>query len=379
MGVFSSMQIPLSTAADTSAASALPASGWTQAAIDWFLGSGIQAQSGGVARYYRIDRGEYLPVSTEITAYAAAFLCYLYRQTGRADCLQPALAAARYLTRTAWRPPLATIPFECDGVQEYAYFFDLGIITRALLALWRQTAESEFRDAAEACGRSMARDFNGPSGYHPVISLPGKQPVEGDGRWSRRPGCYQLKAALAWRELELATADPFFGRLWGDAVASLLPGHTTFLTSEPDRREVMNRLHAYCYFLEALLARASQPECAQALGEGLRLAGDLLREIRPEFERSDVCAQLLRVRLLAAAAGAVPLDALRAGEEAAALASFALVSDDSRVSGAIAFGRSGGRLMPFANPVSTAFAVQAAIMWDQWRAGAFRSGVTDLV
>ncbi len=379
MSVFCSMQIPFFTAAEASASSGLPASGWTQAAIEWFLRSGIRAGSGGVARYYRIDIGEYRPVSTEITAYAAAFFCYLHKQTGRADCLEAAVAAARYLTRTAWRPSLGTMPFECDGVQAFAYFFDLGIIARALVAMWRATGDGEFRDVAEACGRSMARDFPGPDGYHPVISLPGKHPVEGDGRWSRRPGCYQLKAALAWRELELATADPSFGRLYRDAVASLLPGHAGFLTNETDRREVMNRLHAYCYFLEGLLACSSQPECVQALGEGIRLAGDLLREIRPEFERSDVFAQLLRVRLYAAALGAVPLDEPRALEEASALAAFPLAADDPRVSGAVAFGRSRGELLPFANPVSTAFAVQAALMWEQWRAGALSTGLSDLV
>jgi hypothetical protein len=184
---------------------------------------------------------------------------------------------------------------------------------------------------------------------------------------------------MAWRELELATAEPRYGRLYEDALAALLPSHTVFLTAETDRREVMNRLHAYCYFLEGLLPSATRPECAAALRQGIGLAGDLLCEIRPEFERSDVCAQLLRVRLLAAAAGAAPLVAGRAAEEAAALPAFQFASDDPRVAGAFSFGREAGRLLPFANPVSTAFAVQAACLWDQWRTGAFRADLLDLV
>ena len=58
----------------------------------------------------------------------------------------------------------------------------------------------------------------------------------------------------------------------------------------------MDRLHAYCYFLEALLFTADNRE---ALASGIEHAGRLLREIAPSFERSDVNAQLLRVRLVA--------------------------------------------------------------------------------
>jgi hypothetical protein len=38
------------------------------------------------------------------------------------------------------------------------------------------------------------------------------------------------------------------------------PGH-------PERPKVMDRLHAFGYFLEGLLPRASQPRCAVALAE----------------------------------------------------------------------------------------------------------------
>ena len=68
--------------------------------------------------------------------------------------------------------------------------------------------------------------------------------------------------------------------------------------------------------------------------------GRYLREIAPEFVRSDVYAQLLRARG-------------RDCGEAAALAEF------QAESGAFLFGRRGGQLIPHENPVSTAFAVQA--------------------
>ena len=282
----------------------------------WFLNSGIQEPGGGVARYYRTDLARNARVSTEITGYAVSALVYLFLRTGREEYLAAATRAADFLVLKAWDREHAIFPFEYDSngqpPEPLAYFFDSGIIARGLLALWRATRREQYLAAAAACGDSMARDFAAGERIHPVLRLPEKTALPYEPRWSRSPGCYQLKAAMAWRELELATADPLFGRLYHEAVAAFLPDHTAFLAAEPDRREVMNRLHAYCYFLEGLLPCASRPDCAAALAEGIRLAGDLLRDIRPEFERSDVHAQLLRVRLLAAAAGRFPLLAARA-------------------------------------------------------------------
>ncbi len=51
-------------------------------------------------------------------------------------------------------------------------------------------------------------------------------------------------------------------------------------------------------------------------------SGQLLREIGPSFERSDVNAQLLRVRLIAHHLGMVALDENAAREEASHAASF---------------------------------------------------------
>ncbi len=97
--------------------------------------------------------------------------------------------------------------------------------------------------------------------------------------------------------------------------ADFLPGH-------PERPKVMDRLHAFCYFLEGLLPRAADPRCAAALRDGIGLCARHLRDIAPEFERSDVYAQLLRIRLYADWLGVVPLDCSAAEFEAAQLAAF---------------------------------------------------------
>jgi hypothetical protein len=348
----------------------------TDRALGWFLESGIQDPQGGVSRYFCVDTRQMRPASTEITGYAAAALVLLHQLTGDSRALDAAVRAGRFLTRVAWNPALAMIPFELDpAAPSPAYFFDAGIIARGLFALWRATGDTEFRDIAVACARSMARDFRGPSGYHPVLALPGRQPLPGVGGWSREPGCYQLKAAMAWLE----TGDEEFVSLYEAALAGFLPAHAAFLDSEPDTERVMDRLHAYCYFLEALLPRAARPDCAATLRDGILRVRRLLEEIAPRFERSDVCAQLLRIRLYAAALGAAPLDAPAAEDEAARILAYQYRDPAPGLDGAFCFGRRGSQWTPFANPVSTAFCVQALEMWRQYRNGEFRADPRELI
>jgi hypothetical protein len=47
-------------------------------AAGWFLNSGIQEASGGVARYYRSDTRRNARISTEITGYAVSTFVYLH-------------------------------------------------------------------------------------------------------------------------------------------------------------------------------------------------------------------------------------------------------------------------------------------------------------
>src|SRR4051812_29312960 len=136
------------------------------------------------------------PVSTEITGYALSALVSL----GHFD---RAATTARFLCR-AWDADGQVMPFEL-GEPGFAYFFDSGIIVRGLLAAWRATDEQEFLDTAVDIGRHMSRDYDDGADFHPILTLPGKQPLERDpSRWSRSAGCYQLKAAMAFHDLAQA-------------------------------------------------------------------------------------------------------------------------------------------------------------------------------
>jgi hypothetical protein len=343
---------------------------------DWFLSSGIQESGGGVARYFRLDKGSNARVSTEITGYAVSTLVYLYDRTGMPGFLSAAERAGKFLTGTAWNPALGTFPFEhsADGdtPQALAYFFDCGIIIRGLILLARATGESGYLKVATQAGRSLAADFAGPAGYHPIVELPSKSPLAYAPQWSRSPGCYQLKSALAWHYLAEATGEQRFEALYESAVVAALEAKDRFLPAETVDK-TMDRLHAYCYFLEGMLPLAGRSDCAAALAEGIDRVSNYLRSIRPVFERSDVYAQLLRVRLFGNQIAGIPLNRSAAEDEAARIAGFQLEDPlkdgDARHCGGFWFGRNSAGLMPFVNPVSTAFCLQALEMWSDFEAG----------
>ena len=336
--------------------------------------SGIQERDGGVARFYKSDTAANAAVSTEITGYTVSALAYLHSRTDQPEYLDAAVRAARYLVDQAWDASASTFPFEPGS--DRAYFFDVGIIVRGLMAVFRSTGDDEFRDRAQESALSLAFDFLGDGIYHPVISLPEKQPLPEEPRWSRQPGCYQLKSALAWRD----AGGEHGTRIFEIALQQALASHERFLSFENDREKVMDRLHAYCYFLEALLFTADRADARTALSSGIVRAGSLLREIAPLFERSDVNAQLLRVRLIAHHLGAVPLDQAAASEEATRTASFQETeSPDPRLRGGFWFGRKGPQMLPFSNPVSTAFCLQALALWQDHQAGDWRFELPQLI
>jgi hypothetical protein len=299
-------------------------------------------------------------------------LLYLYRRTEDPVYLRSANDAGRFLTKIAWSPNLSAFPFEHsisgDAPKALAYFFDSGIIIRGLISLAMTTRESEYLDIATRAGRSLASDFAASEGYHPVLELPEKTPIAYTSQWSRSPGCYQLKSALAWHDLAEATGDAEFRSLYESAVLTALKCKDSFLPAETPEG-TMDRLHAYCYMLEGLLPLAGRSDCAAALAEGVERVGKYLRSIRPLFERSDVYAQLLRSRLFANQLAGIPLNRPAAEHEAARILEFQVESRDDRIAGGFYFGRKGPDFLPYVNPVSTAFCMQALEMWTDFETG----------
>ncbi len=344
----------------------------------WLLRSGIQEGNGGVARYYRSDLGRNARISLEITGYAVSTLLYFHRLTRQDEYLARALDAARLLREAG---PLYPFELARPGEEpcQHAYFFDTGIILRGLMAAWRQTGDRSWLDAAAEAGHTMIRAFMGGGLPHPIVRLADLSPAPDAGRWAGRPGCYQLKSATAWRWLYEETADMAFLDAWEESLDLCLQVRDRFLPGDSDPRKIMDRLHAYCYFLEGLLHAAERAPCARAIVEGIDRVGHYLRQIEDVFVRSDVYAQLLRLRVYAANFGLIGLAEPHAAREAVSAASLQLGGSVTALSGGFAFGREQNRLMPYVNPVSTAFCAQAIELWERRGASSSALDPHDLI
>jgi hypothetical protein len=329
----------------------------------WLLYSGIQEPSGGFARYYDAETGKNRAVSTEISGYVASALIYLFTVTGDEAFLGCARQTARFLLN-AWDERLQTFPFEHPS--HLAYFFDCGIIIRGLLAVWRETRDEQLLKISSAAAHAMVADFHSGQDYHPILSLPEKEPLPRTSHWSRAPGCYQLKAAMSWWDVAEITGDSALADAYLEMVDTALATHAGFLPGESCEHRVMDRLHAYSYFLEGLTPMLHRQECINVYVEGISSISRFLRQIEMTFVRSDVYAQLLRTRVYGA--GFLPIEMAAANSEATALGTFQAMSDDPHVNGGFLFGRRDGTLSPHVNPVSTVFALQALEMWRERQA-----------
>jgi len=344
----------------------------------WLLRSGIQDRNGGVARYYRSDLQKNAAISNEITGYFVSTLAFLYQRTGVEEYRQGALQAAGFLVNSAWDKEHSIFPFEYPP-NGLAYFFDCGIIVRGLLAAWRLGGGEAFLTAAVLGGRAMLGDFGAGKDTPPIISLPEKKVLPYQPRWSAMPGCYQLKSALAWHDLAQATGDVEFQQAYENSLAHALGSAEAFLPGAPERDKVMDRLHPFCYFLEGLLPAVHRPACAAVYRAGLERVAEHLRDIESEFVRSDVYAQLLRARLYGHAFGIAPLNEAVAAQEAAQIAKFQLISTDPRIDGGFGFGRKCGEQLPFVNPASTAFCLQALALWTDYRSGLLKPSIEAMI
>jgi hypothetical protein len=333
------------------------------------LDSGIQGPSGGVARYYRSEIGKNKPVSSEITGYHASALVYLFRITGDEKYLERARKTANFLIDNVWNEQLRTFPFEHPSPspesRHHSYFFDCGIIIRGLLAVWRHTRDAKLLEVASAAAHGMIADFHSGPDYHPILDLPAKEPLARTEHWSRTPGCYQLKAALAWREVAEAVQDKPLRDAYLGMVDSALATHADYLAIAVNEHQVMDRLHPYAYFLEGLTPLLNRADCAAVYLQGMSSISLRLNAIAPSFARSDVYAQLLRARVYGAKT--LGIDAAAAADEAEALLGYQAASEDLRIDGGFYFGQRHGEMSPHVNPVSTVFALQALEMWREFQ------------
>jgi hypothetical protein len=88
----------------------------------------------------------------------------------------------------------------------------------------------------------------------------------------------------------------------------------------------------------------------------------------------------LRLRLIAHHQGTVDLNQPDAQEEAARVSGFQVMQErESQLAGGFWFGRKGGQILPYSNPVSTAFAMQALALWQDHQKGEWSFTLAELI
>ena len=285
-------------------------------------------------------------------------------------------AAARFLSRAAWDRAWPTMPFEIDPAALSLFLRLRHRRARPALGVARHAAEAEFLDTRR-CHRaqSWSRDFAAPDGgFHPVLALPDKHPPGTRTRCAGRglPGCYQLKAAHGVVGPAEATGEARLPQALraraGVCPWQPAPASCPAIRSAPKRDGSPARVSLFPG--RSAAARRANRAAAARFPRASAAWPALLGEIAPEFERSDVYAQLLRMRLLCrpgrrGAAG----PRRRAMRSVERLEEFQVADDGQPRAAASVSGASRRAGCPIVNPVSTAFALQALALWDGCRTG----------
>ena len=211
-----------------------------------------------------------------------------------------------------------------------------------------------------------AARLQGASGaIHPILRTPGKTLALCSPRWSASPGCYQLKSAMAWYDLFEIPEDRKFVNAYEAALTRRWRTTPIFFPASPNCEKVMDRLHAYCYFLEGLMPVLHLVQCAARVrARDCNRAAALSARDRAAV-RSLGCVRAIVPRSIVTAKRCAHPAGLRCCcRRSQGAAAFQLESDDPRIAGGFGFGRKTGQPLPFVNPVSTAFCVQALALWS---------------
>ncbi|GEM_PF-4629472 len=292
-------------------------------AIKW-LDHVIEAD-GGVHRNLDVVSEAKGPVSTEITGYAAHLFAWLGLVTGEKEFISRAELHADWIVRL-WSSQTTFLTFEPGA--DLTYFFDTGIVARALALCARAAGSSLYEAIARKLAEYM-KHFRGPAGsYRPIHDRNGEPHDSESTWWSRSAGPYQLKAALIWRYF----GDPAWSELLQRYLSSEVEAPTDFY-------EAGDRLHPASYFSEAL-AQGGEPDRA------LEIAGEIRPWANYKLCRTDALAQRVRVERL-----------LRSK----AAASGYLLHQDVK-SGGFWFASRDGVVPPVLSAHATMFAIQAMVM-----------------
>jgi hypothetical protein len=366
-------------------------------AIAWILrASQVQSEDpqlhGGFISWYDAETKSAAYVYSEISGYMLSLLSSLWERTGDEQLKASAVACGEWFLRTVHEPtggyrclfPLSPTRFAFK--QDLIYTFDCGVILSGLVNLYRITERPAFLAASVTLGDWLIGSMQKESGgFYPVYDLQQQSRPENEAEWSLCSGSYHTKVAIGLMNLYDVTRAEKYRR---SAIAAC---DFALGFQQPDGRFVSfpqeggTNVHPHCYSAEGLWVVGSYLGRDDYLDASARAAAWVWSQQAPDglvprhyhegqplySERVDILCQALRLGVIHRTEG-------RLGPEIDAqmerlvpiIERNQAVSQDPRAHGAFYFGRqSNGEQTPHANCWVTQFAIQALVLYGDYRAG----------
>jgi len=349
--------------------------------VRWLGYSGIQTPSGAVADFYHVENRVYSETSTLSSAYLLDALLKLVEMEDEVPDF--VTVTAEYLMNQK-RDEETQFFVSSDPIGDYgplASLFDCGVVMQALAGLSELSRNYEFVTAAERCGTAFLTRMSRVDGsFFPVYDLASKEALEITGDWKTEAGVHLLKSANAARFVHDLTGNGDLRDIAGFMVRWAVRDHEGFLDVDEPAAKMTERMHGYCCFLDGLLPTASRDLMVmQTLQGGFLDVEERTAALASTYERCEVTAQMLRLRLFCDLMGIVELDQTAAEQEAESLLSFQIYSDDPAANGGFSPAKIDGVRVPIVATRATAYASQALEMWSDQADCAFSGDWKDLI
>ncbi|OGW77854.1 MAG: hypothetical protein A3I73_00155 [Omnitrophica bacterium RIFCSPLOWO2_02_FULL_45_16] len=227
----------------------------------WFLGSGIQSESGGLYAWQDIRNKSNSYLYSEITGYAITFLCFMNAVKKDKSLIDRAAHAAQWIMQDALDPSggVLTRKYAGNAVEHYSfergniYSFDCAIVAFGMLKLFRATGDGVYLECARKIVSFLNDKMLRTDGlYNPVFDTKNNTALKDADKWSAQSGSFHCKIAMCLCELadidKEASYKTAAKRLIDSAVSNFYKDGR-FITNTFDGS---SHFHPYSYTLEGI-------------------------------------------------------------------------------------------------------------------------------
>jgi len=294
-------------------------------AKNWVLYSGIQNYgkrclvNGAFNSWYDVDNKIYPYVYSEVSGYGISFYLYLESMREDNELLERAILSADWIHNYALIADTFDVMFrfyyhENDFWPRNSYSFDNAIILNGLVLLFNKTKNEKYLDISTKIAKRLIDVMQHDNGsFYSYYSLDDGIKLMSPDSWSKYPGSYHAKNAIALLKLFEITGDSFFKNSATKVCDWSLKQQQNdgrFVSVKTDESTI---LHPHCYSLEGLFyagAIMDNDDYLQSVIKGidwiiksqLDTGGISSTYVQGKFlptERCDALAQSIRLIILA--------------------------------------------------------------------------------